>query len=501
MLACSYILIKLIIAVDVYCIVEDICPQVLFTSKNCEISIRMLLVRQLRLLTTLNVSGCIIVDQGADMMAAVFLETISLQNLDLSNTRLNSINATKINNSLKRLSSLKYFSISNNDIDDRASDSTITVILSNSLIQKISLSHNKIHYPGILNIVNALSQQIKVLDISNNFIAAYDITDLVTAISKFSVLQELNLSQNLLNLNNVLTIAKTFRNHPTLQSLDLSDNTISFTSACEFIVGVILSVNQTLTSLNVCGRNIRPRYIEDYLSSPSSTCTSNSSRFTFQNLYLLQRSSSHATNIQTKFIKVEETCSISSKDIISYYVDHFGGAFYNQYHNFAIVIPPGAVTQGECVEIQATANYFGPYIIPDGLYAISSCFWISANYEFKVPVYIIMSHYAKIRNLKDISKLHILQKCTYHPNDMNEDLMNITPDGVYFDTENGYCVLATEHFCTYCGAKSDKDMPEHLTACYYTFDEPSSGLLIAEVCFYPTTYDCRKVTYIATNLL
>ena len=476
---------------------EDICSQVILTSKRCKISIEKLLIGHLRLLTTLNVSGCNITDQGTNMMAAIFLETISLENLDLSNTLLNSDKVIKINNSLKIVSSLRNFNISNNDIDDRASDSTTAVILSNSLIEKINLSHNRMSYTGILNIANALSKQIKVFDISNNFIASDNTTDLATAVSKCPVLRELNVSQNLLTLNNVLTIAQFFRNHPTLQALDLSGNTISFYSACEFIVDIILSVNQTLTHLNVCGRNIRPRYIEDYLSSPSSK--GNSGGFIFQNLYLLQHSILHATNIQTKFIKVEETCSIFSKDIISYYVDYLGGAFYNQYHNFAIVVPAGAVTQGECVEIQAAANYFGPYIIPDGLYPISSCFWISANYKFKAPVYIIMSHYAKITNLKDISKLHILQNCTHHLNDMNKDLMNIIPDGVYFDNENGYCVLATEHFCTYCGAKSDKDIPEYLTACYYTFNEPSSGSLIAEVCFFPSTYSCRKVSY--TNLL
>ena len=472
-------------------IVEDICPQVLFTSKKYKISIEVLLIGQLRLLNTLNVSGCDITDHGADMMAAVLLETISLQSLDLSNTMLNSSKVIKINSSLKYLSSLQNFNISKNDINDRASDSITTVTSSNSLIENINLSHNKMSYTGVINIANALSEQIKVLNISNNFIASNNITDLVTAVSKFPVLQELNLSQNLLTLNNVLTIAQSFSDHPTLQSLDLSSNTISFSSACEFIVDIILSVNQTLTNLNVCGRNIRPRYIEDYLSAPSNK--NNPSRFNFQSLYLLQHSTSCDTNIQTKFIKVEESCPVSSKDIISYYVNHLGGAFYNQYHNFAIVIPPGAVIQGECVEIQVTANYFGPYIIPDGFYPISSCFWVSANYTFKASAYIIMNHYAKIRNLKDISNLHVLQKCKYSPSDNKDIMMSIMTDGVYFDNENGYFVLATEHFCTYCGAKSDKGIPEYLTACYYTFDETSSGSLIAEVCFFPSTYSCRKV--------
>lgn len=461
---------------------ENIYPQVLFTSKNCEISIEVLLIGQLRLLTRLNISGCDITDQQADRMTSKLLETISPQNLELSNTMLK-LSKTIINNSLKIVSSLKNVNISNDDIDD----STTAVTSSNSLIVNINLSHNNLSNTGVLNIANALSEQIKVLDISNNFIVSDNITDLVAAVSKLPILQELYLSHNLLALNNVLTIAQIFRNHPTLQTLNLCGNINLFFSACEFIVNIILSVNQNLINLNVCGRNFRLRCIEDCSFSPSSNNYYSGSLLRH---YLLQCSTLHTTNIQAKFIKVEETCPIPSEDIISYYVDNVGGVFYNQDHDFGIVIPPGAVSQGEYVEIQATANYFGPYIIPDGFYPISSCFWVSANYTFNVLVYVIMNHYAKIRNLKDISNLHVLQKCKYSPSD---NMMSIIPDGVYFDNENGYFVLATEHFCTYCGAKSDKDIPEYLTACYYTFDEPSSRSLIAEVCFYPSSYSCRKV--------
>jgi len=40
-----------------------------------------------------------------------------------------------------------------------------------------------------------------------------------------------------------------------------------------------------------------------------------------------------------------------SENIHSYYVDHNGGTFYNTAHNFVIIVPPGAVLQGECVQI------------------------------------------------------------------------------------------------------------------------------------------------------
>ena len=457
-------------------------------SERRRTSITILLTKQLRLLTTFNISGSDITNKGEDMIAAVLLETLSLTELDLSNTMLNSTRCTKIISTLKNISSLKLFNISNNYADDRASDCIKDVISSNSLIEVLNLSHNKLSYTGILNIATALSESIKAVNISNNFIASDTIAGLATALSKCPALQELNVSHNLLGFANVLTIAQVFRYHPALKILDLSGNGISFLSACESIVDVTLSVNHNLSNLNVGGRNIRPRFntVTSYLSPSSSE--GNSNTFAFQNLNSLKHSN------HTRFFKVAEACPIYVDDVMSYYVDHLGGAFYNQYHNFAIVVPPHAVLQGDCVEIQGTANYFGPYKLPDGFYPISSYFWISANYKFKVPVYLIMNHYAKIRNLEDVRNLHVLCKSTLDLNANDNLMMSVISNGVYFDDKIGYCVLAANHFCSYCQAKSYQYIPDYLTAYCYTYDEPSSGSFIAEVSFCPTNSECRKVT-------
>ena len=468
---------------------EDICPEVSYTSEKCCTSIATLFVQRLRLLTTLNVSGCNITDRGATMMATLLLETVSLTKLNLSSTMLNSVKATTIFDSLKNISSLKVFNISYNDIDDGVADKLTAVISNNSKLEVVNLSNNRLSYNGVLKIVVLLSSSIKTIDIGSNAIACDDIADLATALSRCSVLQELNISQNLFTFTDILTIAQYFRNHPTLQSLDVSSNNISFPSACEFIMDVILSVNHKLININVCGKNIRPRCTGRLSLSKSDI---NSTTVTIQNFFSSQHS---PLKIKTSFIKVTESCPVFSNDIISYYVDHHGGAFYNQYHNFAIVIPPDAVAQGDCVEIQGTANYVGPYVIPDGFYPISSYYWVSANYQFKSPVYFIMNHYAKIRSVEDISHLHVLHRCAQNSTIMNDDrMMSTISDGVYFDNEIGYCVLATNHFCSYCQAKDDKHIPEYLTACYCTYDEPSSGSLIAEVSFCPSSSECIKVT-------
>ena len=464
-------------------------PEVFLNSRRCRINITELVVERLRLLTTLNFSDCNITNEGADIIASILLETVSLENLNLSSTNLNSSRTNVINDVLKNISSLKVFGIHNNNITDGATDSIAAVILSNSSLEKLNISHNRLSYTGILNIAKSLSA-IKKLNISNNFIKSDNVEDLGASLAKCPALQELNISQNLLSLSNILMIAQFFRHHSALHTLNLSGNIDSFCSVCEFIVDLVLSVNQMLVNLNVCGRNIRPRYIENYLSSP--TIEDNSTKLSLQNLYTFQHNSFNISDIQTNFIKVSETCPLSNKDVFSYYADYLGGVFYNQYHNFVIVIPPGAVSQGDCVEVQATANWFGPYIIPNGFYPISSYLWVSANYQFKAPVYLIMNHYAKIRSLDDVNNLHVLQTPAHDSNAVR--VMSTISDGVYFDKEVRYCVLATNHFCSYCQAKSDMHIPEYLWACYCTYiDDSVSQSYIAEVCFCPSNCDCRKV--------
>lgn len=412
----------------IFIVVETVCPEILVNSKKQSCSIDKLVVKQLRLLTTLNVSSCKINSQGADMMAEILLQTISLEKLVMSNTTLDTTKADKISNSLENITSLK------------------------------------------------------TLDISNNLIGS---EGLPTTLSGSLTLEELNISNNLLTVSSIVKIAQSFRHHPTIRKLDLSNNMISYPSACEFIVDIILSVNQKLVDLNVCGRNIRPRFVDDYLSPPHND--SSSSGFALQDLYLVQKFPSN----YVKLIRVNEACPISKEDAISYNVDHKGGLFYH-HHNFAIFVPPGAVSQGDYVEIQATASHFGPYEIPDKFHPISNFFWLSADYKFKVSVYVIMSHYAKIRSLEDINHLLVLQTCDFIVAGEKYTLTKV-PNGVHFDHKIGYCVLATDHFCSYVQAKATENIPEFLTAYYFAYNV-SDNLHVAEVCFSPSQCcDCEKV--------
>ena len=193
----------------------------------------------------------------------------------------------------------------------------------------------------------------------------------------------------------------------------------------------------------------------------------------------------------------------------SYYVDHNGGTFYNQDHDFAIVIPSGAVSQGECVEIKATANPFSlAYQFPEECHPVSSFFWTRSNYTFKLPVYLILSHYAVIKEVRDINSLCVLQACMHDLSITNEGkpIMKELVNGVYFDYKIRYCVLTIQHFCSF-SVQDTNEGSKIIQALYYDYkcknedydykckDEDTRERYITEICFCPSTCDCRKVTF------
>ena len=422
-----------------------------------------------------------ITEQAACEIALAVSNNLSLQYLAMSKCELKETGIVEISKALLNVSSIKVFNLSDNNINDETTENIAAVFCNNYLIEEVNLSHNKLSTVGLLQIVNGIlkTKNLKILDISHNFMTSDNLEDLATALSECLTLQRLDISQNLLTFSSVIKFAQCFRHHHSLQSLDLSNNTISLSSACEVIVDIILSVNQELIYLNVCGRGIRPRSIRDAPNREKSL-----KRFTLQSLHLLQPSS-----VDKVSIKPIESCPFPGEYVSSYYVDYIGGVFHNQYHDFTLVIPPDAVSRGDCVEIQATGSCFGPYKIPHGFYPISSFIWISADYTFKVPVYIIMSHYAKIRNLDDINHLYVLKTSTHDSVTGGKTFaMTAVPEGAYFDYNNGYCVLATDHFCSFCHVKDDKHIPEYLVASFCSYED------VVEVCFCPLNSECKKVT-------
>ena len=404
-----------------------------------------------------------------------------------------------------QLAKLKTLSIHGCNINDKGAE-LIKILLTKGALLENYMSSGKLIAVKAAEVIRSFeTNSIKSLDISRNNIADDHLEDVVSAVAQCYTLEELNLSHNLLTFTSVIKIAEGLRGHCNLQKLNLSNNFTSFNSEGEFLVDVILSTNQSLVYLNICGRNIRPRFNNDHLFPPPNTEVV-SARFPLQNLYLSRLPTfdmftfgSKVMDLPNNFIEArEESCPFSGQYIVSYYVDHNGGTFYNQDHDFALVIPPGAVLQGDCVEIRATASSFGPFQFPGGYSPVSSFFWASSDYDFKIPVYMIMSHYAVIKNVNDITSLCMLQTCAHDlGTSEKKPMMTEVLNGVYFDCEIRYCVLKTQHFCTFSAqGRNEGSLSKWFKVFCYEYtcpDESSCKDYFTEVCFCPHNCDCSKV--------
>ena len=435
-----------------------------------------------------------------------------LQNLVIKNCQVLKTHEANITDFLcNQLAKLKTLSVHGCIISNKATELIKVLLMKTTLLANFNMSSGKLITTKAAELISvfALSEttSIKSLNISRNWIIDYHIEDLVSAVARCQSLEELNISHNLLTFTSVIKIAEGLRGHCNLRKLNLSNNLTSFNSEGEFLVDVILSANQSLVYLNICGRNIRPRFSNDHLLHPPNTEVL-SNRFPLQNLYLSRLPTfdmftfeSMVTDMPSKFIEArKECCPFTGQYIVSYYVDHDGGTFYNQDHDFAIVVPPGAVLQGDCVEIRATASLFGPFQFPSGHNPVSSFFWASSDYDFKIPVYFIMSHYAVIKNINDITSLCVLQTCAHDlGTSKRKPIMTEVLNGVYFDCKLRYCVLKTQHFCSFSAQeRSEISLSKRFKVYCYEYTHPGENnceLYFFEVCFCPDNCDCSKVTF------
>ena len=330
-----------------------------------------------------------------------------------------------------------------------------------------------------------------------------------------STLAKLDLSESQSSLTEMIKIAQLFRDNTENQKLNIcNDIGIKFYPEAEFIVDVILSVNSTLSELVVNGTNIRPRF-SNYSKILASNTVMN---FSLQYFYIADRfplylslSDVFKDNFVTecsdknkKIIVVEEECPFNHTAIFTHYVDCEGDVYYYKDHDFALFIPPGAILQNDYVEIKVSSSFYGQFYMPQSHNRISSYVWVGANYNFKVPVYLVINHFVDVKSVKDIKALTAFEACKFYSSrDNDERVMMHEILTNYFDTDLRYCVISTDHFCTYCLAEpsslsSSQEYNNHrvFLANYYGYkeEEPNNSITyIAEICCLYFNNNCLKV--------
>ena len=130
-----------------------------------------LILKQLALLTKLDLDGCNVTDQGADVITEVLLKTTSLKVLSIANAKLNTTLTIKIFTALEKTTLLQILRLNNNNIDGEAVGSIAAIISNNHLLEQLNISSNKFSVSGLSPVIQTLSvsKNIKILDISGNF--------------------------------------------------------------------------------------------------------------------------------------------------------------------------------------------------------------------------------------------------------------------------------------------------------------------------------------------
>ena len=187
-----------------------------------------------------------------------------------------------------------------------------------------------------------------------------------------------------------------------------------------------------------------------------------------------------------------EPCPFKDSDIVSSKFTCDGGLMFIENYGVKVIIPKGAI-ENSCVEVQAAASLFGPFVVPDNCRPVSPYVWIASNYVFKKQLQIEIEHHADISNVKEISKKLCLlkacySKCNAHPK------MYMTTGSYHYIINDTTFTLFTNHFCSVCLAAENKQIPDRIVAYQYLpADYVSADTFRAEVCFCYDLTICKEV--------
>jgi len=327
-----------------------------------------------------------------------------------------------------------------------------------------------------------------------------------------STLEVLDLSKSAIKTAQMVQLAQHLQANCKLLELKLCSNDNKFLSEKRFIVDVILSMNHCILELVVDGEHLKPRNLKTFgnLSDHFGAHFSLSLFYFTKNdpIYLKHSNTfevnlANSVNGNVDIMKVEESCPFENSEIFTHYVDHHGGVYYYESHDVALFIPPDAILQGHLVEIKVSSSLFAPFDLPTNYCPISSYVWIGANYKFKIPVYLIMSHYAHIDSLDAASKICMLEACKLFRNEINNGRCMMKKVKCFVDADLNYCVFSTDHFCSFCLADEMPINSSEFISMYYNYTKPglaNSVRYAAEICFCYQNVLCIKVIIVTLFL-
>ena len=188
-------------------------------------------------------------------IASIVTNNKALESLLLSNNNLNDDGVIKIAQSLCKHSKLKVFNLQSNNITEEVAEALLSVITSNSGLEKLYLGNNQLHL-GFLKIAIGLQKisSLKVLDVNNNAIPNQLADELASVIRGNTSLEKLWLGGNHLG-SSTIVVANALKDISTLKEINLNGNQNRSKELAAEIASIVTN-NKALESLLLRNNNL-----------------------------------------------------------------------------------------------------------------------------------------------------------------------------------------------------------------------------------------------------
>lgn len=178
--------------------------------------------------TILDLKDCNVGNSDAIAVARMFPHLTQLQELHLSNNRIDHLGAVAIANTISKLTGLQELHLSNNQIGHLGAIAIANAISKLTRLQRLYLAVNQIGYTGAITLSNAISNliQLQELSLNTNQIGDSGAAEVACGVKNLTQLQFLWLGKNEIGDLGATAVAKSITNLTQLQQLRIENNQI-----------------------------------------------------------------------------------------------------------------------------------------------------------------------------------------------------------------------------------------------------------------------------------
>jgi len=210
-----------------------------------------------------------------DDYLSILVQSDTLEVLDVSGNEIQSEGAIRLSKALKlHCSSVKVLKLMNNSITKMAADELALAVATNTTLQVINLSHNRLQSMGIIKIFGSLQDSntsLKVLDAEYNEITDWAADNIAATLKVNASLEQLNLSGNSLKTKGAIKIVNALKSNKTLKVLSMRSCDIN-DQAGDYIANV-LAINRGLEELILCDNQLQTVGAARIIKSLSNNAT------------------------------------------------------------------------------------------------------------------------------------------------------------------------------------------------------------------------------------